>query len=187
VTKKGMSSRLLSLSVQDISHRNVLFFFLSTWTDYCEITSSFTGLSCYLTEKSLSSSTRLVQGEMLLFYIQTCWLHLGVWCMVVLMLDGDSLILLDVMKIVSYCLDFSLYLTAKAVSVPATSKHVSVSCNMLLTLWERNLLLLHQLICFLFFILCNDASSDNVVQNFMVTNSHRLEVNGRIRPWGNLR
>lgn len=67
-------------------------------------------------------------------------------------------------------LGLSLYLTTKAVSIPATSKHVGVSCNMLLTLWERNLLLLHQRICFLYFILCNDASSDNVTQHFVVTN-----------------
>ena len=86
------------------------------------------------------------------------------------MLDGNSLILLDVMKIFSYCLGLSLYLTAKAVSFPATSKYVSVSCNIFLTSWERNLLLLHQRICFLYAILCNDASSDNVTQNFIVTN-----------------
>jgi len=40
-------------------------FFLSAWTDYGETTSSLAGLSCYLTEKkTLSSCTRLVQGEM---------------------------------------------------------------------------------------------------------------------------
>ena len=34
----------------------------------------------------------------LLFYVETCLLHLGVLCTVALMLDGDSLSLLDVMK-----------------------------------------------------------------------------------------
>jgi hypothetical protein len=38
----------------------------------------------------------------LLFYIDTCLLHLGVWCTAALMLDGDSLFLLDVMKVGLY-------------------------------------------------------------------------------------
>jgi len=40
----------------------------------------------------------------LISYVETCLLHLGIWCTVALMLDGNSLILLDVMKV-----DFTTY------------------------------------------------------------------------------
>ena len=99
-------------------------------------------------------------------------------------LDGSSLILLDVIKIISYCLGLSLYITAKAVSVPATSKYVSVSCNKFLNLWERNSLLLLQRIRFLYSILCNDAISDKVAQNFVVTNESLIGRKWKDRVMG---